>query len=215
MNDVKTPRQKRNVRLGEKLVKSLKSRHFEAFYCENSEQALEKILSLIPEGCSVSWGGSATLQSLGLPGRLHQGSYTVWDREKASNPEEKWKIAREAFSCDVYLSSVNAISEDGQMVNVDGVGNRVAAIAFGPKEVILAVGMNKVVKTLQDALSRARNYASPINVQRLGLNTPCACTGSCEDCKSPESICSYIVVMRNCRPAGRIKVVLIGEDLGF
>ena len=210
-----TPQQKRNDLLGPKVAKALNDRHFEAYYCKTAAEALEKAIALIPEGDIVSWGGSETIRVIGLTRRIHEGNYNVLDRDTASTPEEKMRMSRDALLCDTYLSSVNAISEDGQMVNVDGNGNRVAAIAFGPKQVVIVAGMNKVVKTIDDALSRARNYASPVNVQRFGLKTPCTTTGSCEDCKSTDCICSFIVTMRNCRPAGRIKVVLIGEDLGF
>lgn len=216
MSSEQTPSERRNDRLAEKVVKSLKSRHFEAFYCKTSAEAIEKVLSLIPEGDIVSWGGSETIRTMGLTRRIHEGPYTVLDRDLATTPEEKMQFARDALLCDTYLASVNALSEDGQSVNVDGNGNRVAAIAFGPKSVILVVGMNKIVKTLDDALSRARNVASPLNVQRFpALKTPCMTTGSCEDCKSVDSICCSIVTTRISRPAGRIKVVLVGECLGY
>ncbi len=207
--------QKRNDLLGPRVVKALQSRHFDAFYYRNSEEAVEKILALIPPGDKVSWGGSETIREIGLLQRVHEGSFQVIDRDTATSPEEKMERSREALLCDTFLAGVNAISEDGCMVNIDGVGNRVAAISFGPKQVILVAGMNKVVKTAEDALARARNYAAPLNVQRFDLKTPCMETGACGDCKSVDGICSFIVTMRNCRPAGRIKVVLIGEDLGF
>ncbi len=210
-----TPTQKRNDLLGPRVVKNLQSRHYEAFYFGKSEEAVTKILSLIPEGNVVSWGGSETIREIGLTRRIHEGKFNVIDRDTATSPEEKMELARQALLCDTYLSSVNAISEDGWMVNVDGVGNRVAAIAFGPKQVIIVAGMNKVVKTPAEALARARNYASPINAQRFELKTPCLTTGACEDCRSADSICSYIVTMRSCRPASRINVVLVGENLGY
>ena len=158
-----------------------------------------------------------TLETLGLTKRLHEcGRYEVLDRDQTTTPEDRYDATRRAFLCDNYLTSVNAISEDGQLVNVDGNGNRVAAIAFGPKRVIVVAGMNKVVKTLDDAVSRARNFASPTNVQRVpNIVTPCKSTGACEDCKSPDCICTYIVTTRISRPARRIKVVLVGETLGF
>lgn len=211
-----TPIQKRNDLLGVRVVKALESRHFEAFYCKTGAEAVEKVLSLIPEGESVSWGGSVTMEQLGLIPKLHEGSYKVLDRDKTSTSAERYEAMQKAVCCDNFVSSVNAISEDGQLVNVDGNGNRVAAIAFGPRRVIIVAGMNKVVKTLDDAVSRARNYASPINVQRIpNIKTPCATTGACEDCKSPDCICTYIVTTRISRPSGRIKVVLVGEELGF
>ncbi len=207
---------KRNDLLGEKVVKALAGRHFEAFYCKTGADAVEKVCSLIPTKESVSWGGSMTLEAIGLTKRLHESDYAVLDRDRATTPEERHEAMRKAFFCDNYISSVNAISEDGQLVNVDGNGNRVAAMAFGPKRVIVVAGMNKVVKTLDDAVSRARNYASPINAQRVpNIKTPCTTTGGCEDCRSADCICTYIVTTRISRPAGRIKVILIGEPLGF
>ena len=208
--------EKRNDLLSVKLVKALESRHFEAYYCKTRDEAVEKVLALVPAKESVSWGGSITLETLGLPKRFHEGDYAVLDRDKTSSPAERREATLKAFFCDNYISSVNAISEDGQLVNVDANGNRIAAIAFGPKSVIIVAGMNKVVKTLDDALSRARNFAAPVNAQRVpNLKTPCTVSGTCEDCKSPDSICACIVTTRISRPAGRIKVVLVGESLGF
>ena len=157
-----------------------------------------------------------TIQDIGLPGRLHAGNYKVLDRDRAKSDAERYEAMRNAFLCDHYLTSVNAISEDGQLVNVDGNGNRVAAIAFGPRQVIVVAGMNKVAKTLEDAVVRARTVASPINAQRVpNIKTPCKTTGACENCISADCICTYVVTTRISRPAGRIKVVLIGENLGF
>ncbi len=216
MSETGTPIERRNDLLGAKVVKSLGSRHFEAYYCKTGEEAVAKILSLIPKKESVSWGGSLTLETLGLPRKLHEGDYAVLDRDRTTTPEERHEAMRKAFFCDNYLTSVNAISEDGQFVNVDGNGNRVAAIAFGPKRVIVVAGINKVVKSLDDAISRARNEASPINAQRVpNIKTPCRINGACEDCKSADCICTYVVTTRISRPAKRIKVVLIGEPLGF
>ena len=210
-----TPTEQRNDLLAAKVVKSLKNRHFDAYYCKTSDEAAQLVLSLIPEGESVSWGGSQTVQHLGLPEKLHAGNYEVLDRDQAKDDEEKQRIYRAVFSCDTYLTSMNAISEDGQLVNVDGNGNRVAAIAFGPRQVIVVAGINKIVKSLEDAVVRARTVASPINVQRFSLKTGCKMTGSCENCTLPDCICTYVVTTRVSRPAGRIKVVLIGETLGY
>ena len=137
------------------------------------------------------------------------------DREEKQRQEEKQEIARQALSCDVFIGSANALSEDGVMVNIDGNANRVAAYAFGPKNVLLIVGMNKVVKTEEDAMSRARNEAAPINAQRFGIDTPCVKNGSCFDCKSPQCICCQILVTRFSRQPKRMKVILVDENLGF
>jgi L-lactate utilization protein LutB len=142
--------------------------------------------------------------------------YKVIDRDKAASPEERTELMRQALLCDTYLTGTNALTEDGQLVNVDGNGNRVAAMTFGPKQVIVVAGMNKVQKTLETACARARTIAAPVNVQRFqDLKTPCNETGACADCLSPDSICSFIVHTRLCKPKGRIKVILIGKDLGF
>ena len=205
----------RNEKLGASLIKALTLRHFDAYYCASSSEAAEKILSLIPKTDVVSWGGSMTMEALGVIDRVKKGGWRVIDRSTAQSQEEKIEITRSALLCDTYLTGANAISEDGEIVNVDGIGNRVAAMTFGPKSVIVACGINKVVKTAQDAVSRARNTAAPVNAQRFDIRTPCKTTGTCADCKSTDSICSYIVRTRLCKPAGRIKVVLIGEALGF
>ena len=205
----------RNEKLGAGLIKALSLRHFDAYYCASSSEAAEKILSLIPKTDVVSWGGSMTMEALGVIDRVKKGGWRVIDRSTAQSQGEKIEIMRRALLCDTYLTGANAISEDGEIVNVDGNGNRVAAMTFGPKSVIVACGMNKVVKTAEDAISRARNTAAPVNAQRFDIRTPCKTTGSCADCKSTDSICSYIVRTRLCKPAGRIKVVLVGETLGF
>ncbi len=205
----------RNEKLGASLIKALSLRHFDAYYCASSSEAAEKILSLIPKTDVVSWGGSMTMEALGVIDRVKKGGWRVIDRSTAQSQEEKIEITRSALLCDTYLTGANAISEDGEIVNVDGNGNRVAAMTFGPKSVIVACGMNKVVKTAEDAISRARNTAAPVNAQRFDIRTPCKTTGTCADCKSTDSICSYIVRTRLCKPAGRIKVVLVGEALGF
>ena len=202
-------------KLAPRIQKALQSRHFDAYYCKTGAEARELALSLIPKEHSVSWGGSVTIREIGLLDAVEAGGYTVIDRDRANSPEERHELMRQALLCDTYLTSVNAISEDGEFVNIDGMGNRVAAITFGPKSVIAVVGMNKVTKTLEDAYRRARHYASPLNTVRLHLATPCAATGSCADCKSPDCACSYLVTTRMCRQPGRIKVILVGEPLGL
>ncbi|MDL2301457.1 lactate utilization protein [Lachnospiraceae bacterium OttesenSCG-928-D06] len=212
----------RNKLLAKKIVKNLQSRNFDAYYFENKEDALHHALSLIPESSSVSWGGSITLSEIGLLDCVKEGKYTVIDRDSAKTPEERVELMRKALLCDTYLTSFNGMSEDGVLINIDGVGNRVAAISFGPKSIIGIVGMNKVCKTTASAIERARTYAAPVNMQRIAINphfsagnTPCSLNGSCADCKSADCICSYIVETRMCKVAGRIKIILVGEDLGI
>lgn len=212
-----TPKEKRNALLAEKLVGNLKQRHYEAFFCPTAQEAVEKITGMIPEGSSVTWGGSMTIRDMGLTKALHnKEGLDIWDRDLASSREEAQEIYRRAFYADYYLSSVNAMSEDGEIVNIDGNGNRVAAITFGPKRVILMVGINKVAQNLDAAISRARSLAAPVNMMRFAdLNTPCKNDGMCHDCKSPDSICNYIQIMRNSHPVGRHIVVIVGEELGY
>lgn len=205
----------RNELLGSTLVSRLKRRGFEAYYCAAKEAALRQALSLIPAGDTVSWGGSVSIDEIGLLAAVKQ-QYKVIDRDTAKTPEERVQLMRQALLCDTFLMSSNAVSTDGQLVNIDGNGNRCAALLYGPRQVIMIVGLNKVVGSLEAALSRARNIAAPINVQRFsGVNTPCAKTGACADCQSADSICAQIVITRCCKPAGRIKVILVGEPLGF
>lgn len=205
----------RNDALGTRLVKALESRNMEAYYVKTKEEALQKALELIPEGSQVSWGGTVSAQEIGLTKALHAGNYDVLDRELVQTVEEKEAIAHQALNCDWFIGSSNAVSEDGILVNIDGNSNRVAAFAYGPKNVLLIVGMNKVVKTAEDALSRARNEAAPINAQRFPLETPCRKNGMCFDCKSPQTICCQILITRFSRVKDRIKVILVDENLGF
>ena len=211
-----TPIEKRNELLAGKVIKSLNARHIEGYYCASSADAINKVLELIPEGSIISWGGSMTIRDMGLITALHQaGNYTLYDRDMASTPEEAQDIYRQAFCADFYLSSANAMSEQGDIVNIDGNGNRVAAIAWGPKKVIFVVGINKIAKDLDAAIKRARGTAAPINTTRLNRNTPCTLDGVCHDCHSPNSICNQIHIIRNSYDNGRFAVVLVGEDLGY
>jgi L-lactate utilization protein LutB len=211
-----TPKEQRNERLAERMIKNLKRRNMEAFYCPTVKEAVEKVSELIADGSSVTWGGSMTIRDMGIPQALKdRGTLEVLDRDVVTDREEVVKIYERAFTADVYLSSANAISEDGVIVNIDGNGNRVAAITWGPKKVIFVIGLNKVAQTVEAALARARSTASPINAQRFDINTPCRTDGTCHNCNSPESICSYVHFLRNSRNKGRHVVVLVGEDLGY
>ena len=200
---------------GRILVKNLQARHFDAVYCINKEEALKAALAWIPAGSSVGWGGALSAQQIGLMDALNAGDYIAFDRDKCQTMEERIEMMRKCMFADVFLSGANALSLDGEMVNIDGTGNRVAAIVYGPGSIIVVAGMNKVVDTLDDAITRARTVAAPMNKQRLPNSTPCGVTGVCADCKSLECICNQILITRNCRPAGRIKFVIVGEDLGF
>lgn len=205
----------RNRKAGEKLCEKLQSRGFAAYYCATGEEALQKALELIPAGSVVSWGGCHSAEEIGLLEAVRQGQYQVLDRNTAKTPEERVAIMKQALTCDVFLTGTNAITEDGELVNVDGNGNRVAAMTYGPDSVIVIAGMNKLTKTVMDAANRARTVAAPINAQRFDLQTPCKVDGMCHDCNVPDSICTYVVRTRRCKPAGRIKVILVGEELGY
>lgn len=210
-----TVKEIRNSLRGEQVVKALKSRNMEAYFVDTKEDALKKALELIPEGSSVGWGGSASIEEIGLKAAVKNGNYTVIDREQSSSKEEAEKLMRDIFFCDYFLASSNAVSEDGVLVNIDGNSNRVAALCYGPKHVVLVVGMNKVVKSVEDAMSRARNTAAPLNAQRFDIDTPCKKTGCCYDCKKPDTVCCQILITRYSRHNERIKVILVKEDLGF
>ena len=209
------PRKKMYDKAGPRVAAALQKRNMEAYYCPTAAEAVEKALELIPKTDSVSWGGVMTVDELGLKQRLAQEGYTLIDRDTAKDPAEKQALMHQALSCGTFLMSSNAISEDGQLVNIDGIGNRVAALCFGPKQVIVVAGMNKVAADLDGAVSRARHIAAPANAQRFDGKTPCAVNGQCGDCTSPDCICSQMVITRFCKPAGRIKVVLVGEELGL
>lgn len=210
-----TPTEQRNRLLARKMIANLKKRHFDAYYCETEDEVLNKVKEIIPEGSTITWGGSMTIRDLGITTTLKNGPYKVYDRDDVSSPEDKLAIYRQAFDCDYYLSSANAITEDGVVINIDGNGNRVAAITWGPRRVILVVGMNKVCQDVASAMSRARSTAAPINATRFDINTPCLTDGVCHNCNSPQSICNYIHVMRNSHPAGRHIVILVGRNVGY
>jgi L-lactate utilization protein LutB len=206
----------RNSKLGPRVADALKKRFFDAWYFDDPAEAADMVVSLIPKEHVVSWGGSMSVVGLGIQERLANEGFNLIDRDKALNFEERMELMRNALLCDTFLCSSNAISEDGQLVNIDGYGNRVAAMIFGPKQVIVVAGMNKVVKTVEDAMVRARTIAAPSNAQRFPhIDTPCDKTGSCANCITQDTICNYFVTTRLCKPAGRIKVILVGRNLGL
>ena len=210
-----TPQKQRNEQLAQTIIKNLKRRHIEGFYCATAEETMKKVSELIADGSSVTWGGTMTVRDLGIPQYLKdRGTLEVLDRDMAETPEEKQAIYLKAFSADVYLSSTKAISEAGVIVNIDGNGNRVAAITWGPNKVIFVIGLNKVTQNVEAALARARSTASPINAARFDIKTPCHTDGVCHNCNSPECICNYVHFLRN-SPQGRHVVVLVGENLGY
>lgn len=203
---------KRNNLLAQKVIKGLESRNMSGYYAGTKEEALRIALELIPKGSSVTMGGAMSAHEIGLVEALKGPDYNFIDRDKTA---DKRAAMLAAYDADFFLSSANAMTEDGIMINVDGNANRVSAIAQGPKKVIFIVGMNKITKDVDSAMKRARNVAAPINAQRFGLSTPCTATGSCMDCKSPDTICCQILITRYSRHKERIHVILVNDNLGF
>ena len=197
------------------IIRNLEKRNMEGYYFENSKDMVAAILEMMPQNSIISWGGSASVTESGMMDALKAGSYTLIDRMAAKTPEESREIFSKTVMSDYYFCSSNAITLDGELVNIDGNGNRVACIIQGPAHVMMIVGMNKVVKNVEDGVNRVRTCACPPNAMRLNMKTPCAVTGRCADCYSPECFCNQIVVTRRSRHAGRIKVFLVGEELGF
>ncbi|MCH4179165.1 MAG: lactate utilization protein [Megasphaera sp.] len=196
------------------VAKNFIKRGFAAYYCPTKEDALSQAVSLIPEDDVVSWGGSVSINEIGLRPYVLKHRKCI-DRDTAKTPQERQSLMRQALLCDTFIMGTNAAVQDGQLFNIDGNGNRVAALIFGPKQVIAIVGMNKIEPTLEAAITRARSVAAPINIQRFNLKTPCTITGICSDCDSNETVCNQLVHTRHCSPAGRIKIILVGENLGF
>ena len=202
---------KRNALLAETVIKGLKSRNMSGYYAVNKEDALKQALELIPEGSTITMGGCMSAHEIGLIKALEDGNYNYLDRAKM-DPREGLMAA---YDSDIFLSSANAITNDGIMVNIDGNANRVSCIAQGPKKVVFIVGMNKVCADLDSAMKRARNVAAPCNAQRFDVKTPCKTTGKCFDCKSPDTICCQFLITRFSKHAGRIHVILVNDNLGF
>ena len=203
---------KRNDLLAQEVIKGLESRNMQGYYAASKEEALKTALSLIPEGSSVTMGGAMSAHEIGLVDALKSGNYNFIDRDAAPDRRAAMLLA---YDADFFLASANAMTDDGILVNIDGNANRVSAICQGPKHVIFIVGMNKVCGDLDGAMKRARNVAAPIHAQRFGLSTPCAKTGKCMDCKSPDTICCQFLITRFSRHAGRIHVILVNDNLGF
>lgn len=203
---------KRNDLLSQKVIKGLASRNMSGYYAHDRQEAVKLALELIPEGSTVTMGGGMSVHEIGLVEALKGGNYDFIDRDAI---EDKRAAMLAAYDADFFLSGANAITEDGVLINIDGNANRVSAIAQGPKKVIVIVGMNKVCSDTDGAMKRARNVAAPVNAQRFGLDTPCSRTGSCMDCKSPDTICCQFLITRYSKHPGRIHVILVNDFLGF
>jgi L-lactate utilization protein LutB len=212
---IMTPKQIYFENVSKTIIKNLKKRQMEGYYCSSSSEARQKVLSLIPDGSSVSWGGSETLKETGILGALKERDVKIIDRADAQSKEQRKELYANVVGCDFFLMSTNAITVDGELVNIDNTGNRVAFLCFGPEQVIVVAGMNKIVVDEEAGLKRVQNIASPPNTVRLNRKTPCAATGVCGNCLTPETICAQKVVTRFSPVPGRIKVILVGEELGF
>ena len=202
----------RNELLAEKVIKGLASRNMTGYYAADKEEALKIALSLIPEGSTVAMGGAHSVQEIGLDTVLKEGNYNFNDRDKAA---DKRAAMMDSYFADFFLTSANAMTDDGVMVNIDGNSNRVSMIAQGPKKVLVVVGFNKICSDIDHAMKRARTVAAPINASRLGMNTPCSKTGTCMNCKSPDTICCQFLITRFSRHKDRIHVILVNDDRGY
>lgn len=210
------PKQMHYETLANTVIQNLAKRRMEGCYCPTIEEAEKKAFSYLTEGCTVSFGGSMTLEETGMLTALrHDPNIRLIDRATAKSPEETKQMYHDALSADFYFMSTNAITVNGELVNIDGTGNRVAALIYGPENVIIMAGMNKIATNIDEALSRVHNTATPMNCKRLGKKTPCAATGICADCLSPDCICNQVVITRRSGIEGRIKVILIGEEFGY
>ena len=203
--------EKRNEIFAETVIKGLKSRNMTGYYAKNKEEALKLALGLIEKGSSITMGGCMSAKEIGLISALEEGDYHFIDRTKL----EPREALLAAYDADIFLSSANALTDDGILVNIDGNANRVSCIAQGPKKVLFIVSMNKICSDLDSAMKRARNIAAPANAQRFDIKTPCKLTGKCTDCKSQDTICCQFLITRYSRHTERIHVILVNEELGF
>jgi len=212
---MENPKQKYYENVANTIIKNLEKRQIEGYYCKDKKSALKKALELMPKGSSIGWGGSMTVIETGLMDAIQNEDYKIINREEAKTTEEQRKVYGEICCADYFLMSTNAITLDGELINIDGRGNRVAFLCYGPQNVLILAGMNKVVPDVESGFKRVRDIASPPNAVRLNKKTPCAITGRCGDCYSPDCICGQFVMTRRSIVPNRIKVILIGEELGY
>lgn len=209
------PKKEAFAAMAKSIIENLQKRNMEGYFFENSADCVKAIIDSIPQGSVISWGGSETIKETGLMEAVHSGAYELIDRSAAKNPEEARALYAKTVLADYYLMSSNAVTIDGELINIDGNGNRVACLIQGPSHVIVIVGMNKIVTDVESGVARVRNMASPANAIRLSRKLPCAASGRCHDCLSPECFCNQIVVTRRSGHTGRIKVYLVAEELGY
>lgn len=201
----------------EGIIKKLAARNMKGYYCDTADEARELVLNMIEDGASVAWGGSETIKEAGIIDAIKEkkDSLNVIAREDYTTKEDQRRLKGLIATCDYFLMSTNAITLDGELVNIDGAGSRLSYLIYGPENVIIVAGMNKTAANVKEAVSRVQNIASPPNAMRLNCNTPCAKTGRCMDCLSDDCICCQVVVTRKSRLADRIHVILVGEELGY
>lgn len=209
------PKKQNYENLADSLIEKFNLRGIEGYYCENKEEALMMVKRFLTPGCSISWGGSETLKEIGLMQELEDSDYILYDRSSAKSQEERDAMYGKIVTCDYFFMSSNAITLDGQLINIDGTGNRVACLIAGPQNVIIVAGMNKIVTDVNTGIERVRNMATPPNAVRLNKHTPCAELGRCANCLTEDCLCCQIVITRKSRIPGRIKVILVGEELGY
>lgn len=210
-----TYKQQAFATLADTIIKNLEKRGIEGCFFEDSASCVNAIISSIPEGSMISWGGSESIKECGLMEQIRKGNYKLIDRDTASSPEESRRLYAEAVLSDYYLMSSNAITLQGELINIDGRGNRVACLIHGPNHIIMVVGMNKVVSDVSAGIERVRNFAAPPNAKRLNRRTPCNAIGHCGDCLSPDCMCNHTVITRHSGQKGRIRVYLVAEELGY
>ena len=205
-----------NDTLGAKTVQALEKNYFASSYAKTKQEAVEQILALIPEGATIGVGGSWTVGQLGVLAELEKRGHVIYNHGKPGlSPEEALAARRAQLTCDVFLCGTNALTLDGKLVNVDGIGNRVASMMFGPKQVIVAAGVNKIVRNVEEAEKRIELLAAPINNKRLNRPNPCTTTGMCMDCQLPTRICNITTIIRKRPTLTPMNVIVIGEELGF
>lgn len=209
------PKKQYYENLADSLIEKFNLRGFEGYYCDNKEEALAMAKRFLTPGCSVSFGGSMTLSEIGLVEELQKSDYVLYDRAAAKTPEERNAMYAKIVTSDYFFMSSNAITLNGELINIDGIGNRVACLIAGPKNVVIIAGMNKIAVDVESGIARVRNMAAPPNAARLHTKTPCAELGRCADCLTEDCICCQTVITRKSRILNRIKIILVGEELGY
>lgn len=199
----------------QKAVKALIKNGFDAIYVSTKEEAVKKALELVPQNAKVGVAGSVTIRDLGIVDELKDRGLEIFDHHMVDTPEEKNRMRKGQLTCDVFFASTNALTLDGKLVNIDGTGNRVAAMIFGPGHVVLIVGANKITDNLEQAMDRAKQVAGPMNAMRLKTKTPCATTGYCSDCQSEDRICKITTIIEYKPNLTNFTVIVVGEEIGY